>query len=76
MDTAPANIRELQALVRRVEHLFEMIQMEQNRLETVEASTQQSITNVVNTMETELKSTHNAIKDHIDNNTDFKQSPS
>jgi transposase len=69
----PANIRELQALVRRVEHLLEMIQMEQNRLETADASTQLSITNVLNTLETELKSTRKAIKDHIDNNPDLKQ---
>jgi transposase len=69
----PANIRELQALVRRVEHLLEMIQMEQNRLETADASTQLSITNVLNILETELKSTRKAIKDHIDNNPDLKQ---
>ncbi len=69
----PANIRELQALVRRVEHLLEMIQMEQNRSETANTSTQLSITNVLNTLETELKSTRKAIKDHIDNNPDLKQ---
>jgi transposase len=69
----PANIRELQALVRRVEHLLEMIQMEQNRLETADASTHLSITNVLNTLETELKSTRKAIKDHIDNYPDLKQ---
>jgi transposase len=34
----PANIRELQALVRRVEHLLDMIRMEQNRLETANIS--------------------------------------
>jgi len=67
------NIRELQALVRRVEHLLEMIQMEQNRLETADASTHLSITNVLNTLETELKSTRKAIKDHIDSNPDLKQ---
>ena len=64
---------ELQALVRRVEHLLEMIQMEQNRSETANTSTQLSITNVLNTLETELKSTRKAIKDHIDNNPDLKQ---
>lgn len=69
----PANIRELQALVRRVEHLLEMIQMEQNRLETADASTHLSITNVLNTLETELKSTRIAIKDHINNYPDLKQ---
>lgn len=69
----PANIRELQALVRRVEHLLEMIQMEQNRLETADASTHLSITNVLNTLETELKSTRKAIKDHINNYPDLKQ---
>jgi transposase len=69
----PANIRELQALVRRVEHLLEMIQMEKNRLETADASTHLSITNVLNTLQTELKSTRKVINDHIDNNPDLKQ---
>ncbi|MGH8560278.1 MAG: IS110 family transposase [Methylococcales bacterium] len=69
----PANIRELQALVRRVEHLLEMIQMEQNRLETAESSTRPSIANVLTTLETELKSTRTAIQDHIDNNPDLQQ---
>jgi transposase len=69
----PANIRELQALVRRVEHLLEMIQMEQNRLESADTNTQLSITNVLNILKTELKSTRKAIKDHIDNNPDLKQ---
>ncbi|MGH8557017.1 MAG: hypothetical protein ACRESZ_06045 [Methylococcales bacterium] len=69
----PANIRELQALMRRVEHLLEMIQMEQNRLQTADASTRSSIANVLTTLETELKSTRKAIQDHIDNNPDLKQ---
>ncbi len=69
----PANIRELQALVRRVEHLLEMVQMEQNRLETADASTTLSITNVLKALETELKSTRQAIKGHIGNNPGLKQ---
>lgn len=69
----PANIRELQAPVRRVGHLLEMIQMEQNRLETTDASTRPSIARVLNTLETELKSTRKAIKGHIDNNPGLKQ---
>lgn len=69
----PDNIRILQALNRRVEHLLEMIQMERNRLETAAPTIVESITAVLATLETELKTTHQAIRDHIDNDPDLKQ---
>ena len=69
----PANIRDLQALLRRVEHLLEMIQMERNRLETAEKSTLASIKKVLEVLEAELKETRKAIKNHIDNNPDLKK---
>lgn len=69
----PANIRELQALVRRVEHLLEMIRMERNRQDTANAKIIDSINTVLETLEAELESTRKAIHDHIDNNPDLKK---
>ena len=69
----PVNIRELQALVRRVEHLLEMIQMERNRLNTANAKIVDSINVVLQTLEAELKATRQAIFDHIDKHPDLKK---
>jgi transposase len=69
----PQNIRVLQALVRRVEHLLEMIQMERNRLDTATANITDSITTVLATLEAELEATRKAIHDHIDNNPELKR---
>lgn len=68
----PQNIRSLQALTRRVEHLQEMVQMERNRLETAVPTIVESINAVLATLETELESTRQAIRDHIDNDPDLK----
>jgi transposase len=69
----PANIRELQALVRRVEHLLEMIRMERNRQDTANAKIIDSINTVLETLEAELEATRKAIRDHIDNHPDLKK---
>ena len=69
----PANIRELQALVRRVEHLLEMIGMERNRQDTAHTKIVGSINTVLETLEAELEATRQAIHDHIDNHPDLKQ---
>lgn len=69
----PENIRQLQALTRRVEHLLEMIRMETNRLESANSSVQSSITTVLTTLEAELKATREAIKNQIDNDPDLKK---
>lgn len=69
----PANIRELQALVRRVEHLLEMIRMERNRQDTANAKIIGSINTVLETLEAELEATRKAIGDHIDNHPDLKK---
>jgi transposase len=68
----PPNIRALQALVRRVEHLLAMIQMERNRLDTANANITDSITAVLATLETELGATRKAIHDHIGNDPELK----
>lgn len=69
----PHNIRVLQALVRRVEHLLEMIQMERNRLETAEVTVVDSINAVLATLETELETTRKAICEHINNDPELKK---
>lgn len=69
----PENIRTLQALVRRVEHLLEMIQMERNRLDTASVNIIDSITTVLATLEAELATTRQTINDHISNDPDLKQ---
>jgi transposase len=69
----PANIRQLQALVRRVEHLLEMIQMETNRLESANPNVKNSIETVLATLEAELKATRAAIKSHIHSDPDLKK---
>jgi transposase len=69
----PINIRDLQALVRRVEHLLEMIQMERNRQDTAEDNVVGSINTVLATLEAELKAMRKAIRDHINNDPDLKQ---
>jgi len=69
----PHTIRVLQALVRRVEHLLEMIQMEKNRLDTASPNVVDSIKAVLSTLETELDATRKTISDHIDNDPELKQ---
>jgi len=69
----PANLRHLQALTRRLEHLLEMQRMEQNRLETAEVTIVPSIEAVLATLSAELKATRQAIQEHIDHDPDLKQ---
>jgi len=69
----PANIRELHALVRRVEHLLEMIRMERNRQDTANAKVADSINTVLAILEAELQATRKAIHDHINNDPGLKQ---
>jgi transposase len=68
----PEKIRTLQALVRRVEHLLEMIQMERNRLDTAEEAIMDSIKSILTALEIELEATRKAIREHIDQDPDLK----
>ena len=70
---APANIRNLQALTRRVEHLLEMIQMERNRQDTANTNIAGSIDTVLATLNAELDATRKAILDLINNDPELKQ---
>jgi transposase len=69
----PPSIRELQALLRRVEHLLEMQQMERNRLDTADPTIVDSLQTVLGTLEKELNATRKRIKNYIDNDPDLKQ---
>lgn len=69
----PPAIRQLQALVRRAEHLQEMMQMETNRLETANEQVQKSIQTVLETLEAELDATRQVLKNHIDSDPDLKK---
>lgn len=65
--TPPApEIRELQALLRRLEHLLEMQRMEQNRQNTAEPAVAGSIQAVLATLEKEVKSVRAAVRRHVD----------
>ena len=57
----PPAIRELQALLRRVEHLLEMRQMERNRLATADAAIVDSLHTILATLTSELCETRRRI---------------
>jgi len=69
----PRAIRELQALLRRVEHLLEMQQMERNRLDTADPAIIDSLKIVLDTLQKELDATRQRIKSLIDNDPELKQ---
>ena len=69
----PPSIRKLQALLRRVEHLLEMQQMERNRLDTADAAIVDSLQAVLDTLEKELSIARERIKHHIDHDPNLKQ---
>lgn len=71
----PLEVRELQALVRRLESLIEMRVMEENRLSciiTVEA-VRQSVEELIAYLNQEIKRTEELIYNHIDNHPGLKQ---
>lgn len=65
-------IRRLRALVRRLQDLQEIEQMERNRLEVADASVQESIHSVLHHVERKIAETRKAIQDHIDNDPDLR----
>lgn len=68
----PCNIRELQALTRRIEHLLEMQQMERNRLDTADTTITTSINVILTALEAELDATRKTIREHIANDSNLK----
>ncbi|TBV12392.1 IS110 family transposase [Stutzerimonas kirkiae] len=68
----PQAIRRLRALVRRLQDLKEIKQMESNRLEVADDSVQESIRLVIERVDEQIKETLRAIRNHIDNDPDLR----
>src|SRR5437588_551681 len=71
----PAEVRELQALVRRLESLLEMRQMEVNRLEAGTSAdlVRESLTEHITFLDDEIKRTEKLIRNHIDQHPTLKE---
>lgn len=69
----PAEVKDLQALTRRIESLGKMLIAEQNRLEGASREVRPSVKRMIETLETEIKNVKRLIKEHIDNHPDLKQ---
>ncbi|HYE35181.1 IS110 family transposase, partial [Methylocaldum sp.] len=59
-------VRQLHALVRRLENLLEMRQMERNRLDGADPAVRTSIETLLATLEAEIAATRSRIREHID----------
>ena len=68
----PPEIKQLQALSRRVEVLERMLASEHNRLETAPEPVRPSVNRVITDLKKEIDNIQRFIKDHIDNNPDLK----
>ena len=69
----PPEIKQLQALARRVEALERMLLGETNRRENAPAATRPSVDRMIKTLKNEIDNVQRLIKDHIDNNPELKQ---
>lgn len=69
----PPEIKQLQALSRRVEVLEKMLLAERNRLESSAGTVVTSVKRVITDLEEEIDKVQRLIKDHINNNPDLKQ---
>jgi transposase len=69
----PAEIKRLQALVRRLEALQEMAQQEQNRLATAELIVGEAISRHLQFLHAEIDVIRGQIRDHIDHHPGLKQ---
>lgn len=67
------NIRQLKAMVRRIESLLEMKQQEVNRLDVAEALVRPEIQSHIDDLNSRIKRLRQDIQDHIDNDPDLKQ---
>lgn len=68
-----AEIRHLQALMRRIETLEEMLQAEENRLANAAKEVRPSIERMINLLQEEIRGLEREIKEHIDRNPDLKE---
>lgn len=71
----PEEVRQLQALVRRLESLLEMRQMEVNRLEAGTSAdlVRESLTEHITFLDDEIKRTEKLIRNHIDQHPTLKE---
>lgn len=69
----PAQVKQLQALTRRIEALEQMLVAEKNRLDVAPKEVRTSVRRMIRTLEAEIKNVHRLIKEHIDNHPDMKQ---
>lgn len=69
----PRSVRQLQALVRRLDNLIEMQQMERNRLDTADPRVVPSIQCVIDTLTQQVDTTRRHIRQHIDDDPDLRQ---
>ena len=69
----PPEIKQLQALSRRVEVLEKMLAAEHNRLGTASRSVAPSVKRVITDLKKEIDHVQRLIKDHIDNNPNLRQ---
>lgn len=69
----PAEIKQLQALTRRVEVLERLRASERNRLELAPPEVRPSLDRVIGDLDEEIGRVRQLIKDHIDNHPDLKQ---
>jgi transposase len=70
---APPAIRELQALVRRLEDLLEMRQMERNRQDGADPAVADSLATVIAALDAEITELRDRIRRHIDQDPDLRQ---
>lgn len=68
----PLEVKQLQALVRRLEALERMLQMETNRRGVASVETRPSIDRMIKNLKNEIDNVQRLIKDHINNNPDLK----
>lgn len=69
----PVEIRELRALVRRLEALLEMRQQEINRLHVASAVIAEALKAHIDYLDASIQTTRQQIRDHIDNHPDLRQ---
>ena len=67
------NLRALQALVRRLDSLLEMSQMEKNRLAVADSAVIPSITTLLETLASQIEEVKARIRKHIDNDPDLRR---
>jgi transposase len=69
----PPSIRKLQALLRRVEQLQALRQMEHNRLDTADATVATSIETLIEAIDQQIQDLREQLRRHIDDDPDLRQ---